>query len=146
MRGHPSKCPYMTGVPSSQVYFNVNKVYFGSQKMQFRHPDRCPLVAGFTLLKLKVKINMSLHCDDIYGILVICVNMRYLLYLCVLSRQAGYRGHKQPESAVIWLYASTRQALWYEEHQDGRHTRWHGCCKFSHSGICLQNSKESVPT
>ena len=37
-RGHLKKCPYMTGVPSSQVRFNV-KVYFGSQKMQFRHPN-----------------------------------------------------------------------------------------------------------
>ena len=37
-RGHLKKCPYMTGVPSSQVHFNV-KVYFGSQKMQFRHPN-----------------------------------------------------------------------------------------------------------
>ena len=27
MRGHLKKCPYMTGVPSSQVHFNV-KVYF----------------------------------------------------------------------------------------------------------------------
>ena len=25
------------------------KVPFGSQKMQFRHPDRCPLVTGFTV-------------------------------------------------------------------------------------------------
>ena len=47
-RGHPSKCPYMTGVPLSQVHFNV-KVHFGWQKMQFRHPDRCPLVTGFTV-------------------------------------------------------------------------------------------------
>ena len=38
MRGHLKKCPYMTGVLSSQVHFNV-KVYFGSQKMQFRHPN-----------------------------------------------------------------------------------------------------------
>ena len=38
LRGHLKKCPYMTGVPSSQVHFNV-KVYFGSQKMQFRHPN-----------------------------------------------------------------------------------------------------------
>ena len=38
MRGHLKKCPYMTGVPSSQVHFNV-KVHFGSQKMQFRHPN-----------------------------------------------------------------------------------------------------------
>ena len=37
-RGRLKKCPYMTGVPSSQVHFNV-KVYFGSQKMQFRHPN-----------------------------------------------------------------------------------------------------------
>ena len=37
-RGHLKKCPYMTGVLSSQVHFNV-KVYFGSQKMQFRHPN-----------------------------------------------------------------------------------------------------------
>ena len=37
-RGHLKKCPYMTGVPSSQVHFNV-KVHFGSQKMQFRHPS-----------------------------------------------------------------------------------------------------------
>ena len=49
MRGHLNKCPYMTCVPSSQVHFNV-KVDFGSQKMQFRHPDRCPLVTGFTVL------------------------------------------------------------------------------------------------
>ena len=47
-RGHLNKCPYMTGVPSSQVHFNV-KVHFGSQEMQFRHPDRCPLVTGFTV-------------------------------------------------------------------------------------------------
>ena len=44
-RGHLNKCPYMTGVPSSQV--NV-KVHFGSQKMQFRHPNKCPLITGFT--------------------------------------------------------------------------------------------------
>ena len=38
-RGHLKKCPYMTGQsPLSQVHFNV-KVYFGSQKMQFRHPN-----------------------------------------------------------------------------------------------------------
>ena len=48
MRGHLDKCPYMTGVPSSQVHFNV-KVHFGSQKMKFRHPDRCPLVTGFSV-------------------------------------------------------------------------------------------------
>ena len=47
--GHLNKCPYMTGVPSSQVHFNV-KEHFGSQKMQFRQPDRCPLVTGFTVL------------------------------------------------------------------------------------------------
>ena len=47
-RGHFNKCPYMTGVPSSQVHFNA-KVHFGSQKMQFRHPDWCPLVTGFTI-------------------------------------------------------------------------------------------------
>ena len=29
MRGHLNKCPYMTGVPSSQVKFNV-KLHFGS--------------------------------------------------------------------------------------------------------------------
>ena len=44
MRGHLKKCPYMTGVPSSQVHFNV-KVYFGSQKMQFRHPNLDILVS-----------------------------------------------------------------------------------------------------
>ena len=49
MMGHLNKCPYMTCVPSSQVHFNV-KVDFGSQKMQFRHPDRCPLVTGLTVL------------------------------------------------------------------------------------------------
>ena len=43
-RGHLKKCPYMTGVPSSQVHFNV-KVYFGSQKMQFRHPNLDILVS-----------------------------------------------------------------------------------------------------
>ena len=37
-KGHLKKRPYMTGVLSSQVHFNV-KVYFGSQKMQFRHPN-----------------------------------------------------------------------------------------------------------
>ena len=47
-RGQLNKCPYMTGVPSSQVHFNV-KVHFGSQKIQFRHPDRCPLITGFTV-------------------------------------------------------------------------------------------------
>ena len=36
MRGHLNKCPYMTGVPSSQVQFNV-KLHFGSQKIQFRY-------------------------------------------------------------------------------------------------------------
>ena len=41
-RGHLSKCPYMTGVPSSQVHFNV--------KVHCRHPDRCPLITGFTVL------------------------------------------------------------------------------------------------
>ena len=34
----------MTGVLSSQVHFNV-KVYFGSQKMQFRHPNLDILVS-----------------------------------------------------------------------------------------------------
>ena len=48
MRGHLNKCPYMAGVPSSQVHFNV-KVHFGSQKVQFRHLDRCPLVTGFNV-------------------------------------------------------------------------------------------------
>ena len=44
MRGHLKKCPYMTGVPSSQVHFNV-KVYFGSQKMWFRHSNLDILVS-----------------------------------------------------------------------------------------------------
>ena len=38
----------MTGVPSSQVYFNV-EIQFTSQKMQLRHPDRCPLIRGKTV-------------------------------------------------------------------------------------------------
>ena len=42
--GHLKKCPYMTGVPSSQLHFNV-KVYFGSQKMRFRHPNLDILVS-----------------------------------------------------------------------------------------------------
>ena len=51
-RRHLSKCPYMTGVPFSQVHFNV-KVHFGSQKMQFRHPDSYPLVTGFTVMMIR---------------------------------------------------------------------------------------------
>ena len=43
-KGHLKKCPHMTGVPSSQVHFNV-KVYFGSQKMRFRHPNLDILVS-----------------------------------------------------------------------------------------------------
>ena len=50
-RRHLNKCPYMTGVPSSHVHFNV-KVHFGSQKMQFRHHDSCPLVADVTVVNL----------------------------------------------------------------------------------------------
>ena len=38
----------MTGIPSSQIHFNV-KAQIGAQKMQFRHPDRCPLITGFTV-------------------------------------------------------------------------------------------------
>ena len=46
-----SGCP---GHPFSQVHFNV-KVHFGSHKMQFRHPDCCPLVTGFTAYEPKCK-------------------------------------------------------------------------------------------
>ena len=28
-----------------------SEVHFGSHKMLFRHPDRCPLVTGFTVYK-----------------------------------------------------------------------------------------------
>ena len=55
-RGHLKKCPYMTGVPSSQVHFNV-KVYFGSQKMQFRHPNLDILVSPRHRFYCKLKNN-----------------------------------------------------------------------------------------
>ena len=58
MRRYLNKHPYMTGVPLSQVHFNV-KVHFGSQKMPFKHPDRCPLITGFTVKCLQLQQNLS---------------------------------------------------------------------------------------
>ena len=40
-RGHLNKCSYMTGVPSSQVHFNV-RVHFGSQRCNLDIPTGVP--------------------------------------------------------------------------------------------------------
>ena len=69
--GTLKKCPYMTGVPSSQVHFNV-KAQIGAQKMQFRHPDRCPLVTGFTVVKFWA----------------VCMLRAFTMYFC-LADQSG---------------------------------------------------------
>ena len=69
-RGHLNKCSYMTGVPSSQVHFNV-EVHFSSQKMQFRHLDRCPLVTGFTIqwtLSSKDTLISRIKCPNMTGV------------------------------------------------------------------------------
>ena len=41
MRGHPNKCPYMTGVPSSQVHFNV-KVHLVHRQCNLEIPTGVP--------------------------------------------------------------------------------------------------------
>ena len=44
MRGHPSRCPYIAGVPSSEGLFNVKRQN-GSWKMPFWHPRWLNLVS-----------------------------------------------------------------------------------------------------
>ena len=53
-----NKCPYMTGVPSSQVRFNVN-VHFGSQKMQFRHPRQVSPRHRFNCIEIQLWPNRT---------------------------------------------------------------------------------------
>ena len=46
------KCPHKTGVPSPQVHLKV-KVQIDSQKIQYKHPNKCPLIiSGFTVPSL----------------------------------------------------------------------------------------------
>ena len=56
--GKPKKCPYMTGVPSSQVPFNV-KVHLATDHMQFTCVFRLiSLITGFTVLILLSRLSV----------------------------------------------------------------------------------------
>ena len=54
-RAHLNKCPYMNGVALSHIQFHV-KVKFCSQKMLFRHPNRCPLNTGLTVMSFRTHL------------------------------------------------------------------------------------------
>ena len=56
-RGHLNKCPYMTGVTLVTGIFKCE--HFGSEKMQFKHPARCPLNTGFSVLMSSFPIQNS---------------------------------------------------------------------------------------
>ena len=49
MRGHLNMCPYMDRCPPRHRYISMLKYILVNRKCNFRHPDSCPLVTGFTV-------------------------------------------------------------------------------------------------